>query len=95
MYRQDRRELFLRALNEWDTKEQMHVLQEECGELIVAVSHYRRKRPGCLLELREELADVYIMVGQIIEYLGSEFVEEMVDLKLERVKEQLDEGKRA
>jgi hypothetical protein len=35
------------------------------------------------------------MVGQIIEYLGSEFVEEMVDLKLERVKEQLDEGKRA
>lgn len=93
MYRKDRRKLFQRALSEWNTEEQMHILQEECAELIVAVSHYRRKRPECLLELREELADTYIMVGQIIEFLGSEFVEEVVDFKLNRVKEDLDGSK--
>jgi len=94
MYRKDRRELFRRALNKWDTKAQMDVLQEECAELIVAVSHYGRKRPECLLDLREELADVYIMVGQIIEYLGPDFVEQMVDFKLSKVKEKLDGDKR-
>lgn len=94
MYRKDRREIYKKALTEWGGEEQMKILQEECAELITAVFHYGRKRPECLLGLREELADVYIMVGQIIEFLGSEFVEEVVDFKLNKVKERLDENKR-
>ena len=90
MYRQDRRELFRQTLSEWGVEEQMRILEEECAECIVAASHYIRKRPGARFELQEELADAYIMVGQIIEYLGTEFVEEMVDFKLNKVKEELD-----
>ncbi len=94
MYRQDRRELFKRTLREWGVEEQMRILEEECAELIVATSHYIRKRAGAHYELQEELADAYIMVGQIIEYLGNDFVEEMVDYKLAKVREQLDEDTR-
>lgn len=94
MYRQDRRELFKRALKEWGVEEQMRILEEECAECIVATSHYIRKRPGARYKLQEELADAYIMVGQITEYLGSDFVEEMVDFKLKKVEEKLNGNKR-
>jgi len=43
-------------------------LQEECAELIVAVSHFRRDRIGWS-ELVEEIADVYLMIQVINEYL--------------------------
>lgn len=38
--------------------------QEECGELIVAISHYQRAR-GTINDLIEEIADVEIMLGQL------------------------------
>ena len=94
MYRQDRRELFKQTLSEWGVEEQMRILEEELAECIVAASHYIRKRPGARFELQEELADAYIIVGQIIEYIGSDFVEEMVDYKLAKVREELDGNKR-
>ena len=94
MYRQDRRKLFRQTLTEWGVKEQMRILEEECAECIVAASHYLRKRPGARFELQEELADAYIMIGQITEYLGNDFVEEMVDYKLDKVRGELDGNKR-
>jgi len=94
MYRQDRRELFRETLDKWGVEEQMRILEEECAECIVAASHYIRKRPGARFELQEELADAYIMIGQIVEYLGNDFVEEMVDFKLNKVKEKLNGNKR-
>jgi len=94
MYRQDRRELFRETLDKWGVEEQMRILEEECAECIVAASHYIRKRPRARFELQEELADAYIMIGQIVEYLGNDFVEEMVDFKLNKVKEKLNGNKR-
>jgi NTP pyrophosphatase (non-canonical NTP hydrolase) len=41
------------------------MLQEECGELIRAISRYWRRKENSFLELAEEIADVEIMIGQI------------------------------
>jgi len=95
MYTNERRKIYKEAINAWGFKAQARVLQEECGELIVAVSHCLREREDGVKELAGELADVYIMVGQIIEYLGPDVIEHMVNCKLSRVKDKLDnENKR-
>ena len=72
---------------------QMRMLQEECGELIVAVGHYLRGRDGSEDNLCEELADVRIMVEQIEVALGNAAVEEYRDNKLQRLKRRLEEHK--
>lgn len=69
------------------------MLQEECGELIVAVGHYLRGRDGSEDNLCEELADVRIMVEQIEVALGNAAVEEYRDNKLQRLKRRLEEHK--
>ena len=93
MYTEERREIYKEAMETWGFRPQSRVLQEECGELIVAVSHYLRNREEGVMELVEELADVYIMVGQIIEYLGPDVIEHVVNCKLNNVKERLNKGK--
>ena len=56
-----------RALHEiadhYGTESQLNILQEECAELIQAVSKYRRGESIDLLA--EEIADVEIMIAQI------------------------------
>ena len=92
MYSEERRKIYKEAMDAWGFRAQARVLQEECGELIVAVSHCLRGRDNGTKEIVEELADVYIMVGQMIEYLGSDVIEHMVNCKLDRVKEKLTNG---
>lgn len=50
---------------------QLSILQEECAELIQAVSKFRRVYDGSLSLLMEEMADVEIMLEQI-KYLTNE-----------------------
>ena len=57
--------LLERALNLWGTKFQLDMLQEECAELIQAVSHYKRRKVNSFIEVLEEIVDVEIMLGQI------------------------------
>ena len=89
MYTKERKEIYKKCMKAWGFDAQARVLQEECAELIVAVSHFNREREGAIMELVQELADTYIMVGQIIEYLGSDVVEHVVNCKLNNVKEKL------
>ena len=72
---------------------QLRMLQEECGELIVAISHFLRERPGGLENLTEELADVKLMGDQIASYIGKEKVMGVLDYKSDRVAERLKKGK--
>jgi len=90
MYSEERRKIYKKAIETWGFRAQADVLQEECAELIVAVSHLKRNRPDAIMEVVQELADAYIMVGQITEYLGSDLVEHVVNCKLNNVKERLD-----
>ena len=66
------------------------MLTEECGELIVAVNHLLRQRKGAMSNLIEELADVSIMIQQIIEYHRIDYaVHSQVLGKINRLKERL------
>ena len=65
-------------------EKQLHQLAEECSELAVEASHSARK--GVTVKIIEEMADVEIMVEQII-YLAKidrKDIEECIQYKLER-----------
>ena len=62
---------------------------EELAELVVALSHHRRHRPGSRYEVIEELADVLLTVRGVVLALGVEdAVEEHMHLKLDKLKEE-------
>lgn len=66
---------------------QLDILQEECAELVQAVSKYRRG--GSNLLVLEELADVEIMVAQI-RYLAGKNSIIIDDFKEKKIRRQLD-----
>lgn len=79
----------------------LDMLQEECGELIVAVNKYRRalfseKEP--LDNLIEEMADVKCMIMQLEKRLecSSEvdvLIEQKIDRQLARLRKERNDGK--
>lgn len=90
MDQNEREKLFERCLDKWGYKRQLGILQEECGELIAAVSHYKRGRPESKLKLIEELADVFVMADQIKLFIGQGSVDSMIEYKLKRISKKLD-----
>ena len=82
------------AVDTYGMENQMKVLQEECGELIVAASHYQRGRVNAFDNIVEELADVTIMVKQMLYALNAEILfEEYCEKKINRLKNRLAEHK--
>lgn len=82
-------ELFEDCLTYWGEEKQLRMVQEECAELILAVSHYLRGRPDAKENLLEELGDVWLMVSQMIHHYGEGDVEKVVDFKSNRTAEKL------
>ena len=82
-----------RIAEHYGLEPQLNLLQEECAELIHAVSKYRRD--GMKLEsvpsgLIEEIADVEIMLAQARILLG-DHVEHAIDIsKNDKIKRQLE-----
>lgn len=62
----ERATLYRRALDLWGTGEQFAMLAEKCAELIVATNHWRRHDTAPVDELITEIADVQIMLEQIM-----------------------------
>jgi len=85
--------LYKDCLEFWGFEEQSRKAQEECGELIVAISHYLRGRENAPAKLVEEIADVYLMLNQLISYFGEDWIMEMVDWKSDRVRKKLEKYK--
>ncbi len=83
------RELYRERLKRSGFEAQARMTQEECGELIVALSHLLRERPTGKEEAIEECADVYLMVNQMMEYLGKKTVMNMVEFKANKLKTRL------
>lgn len=81
--------LYKECLEFWGLRAQSRQTQEECAELILAISHFNRGREGSDLDVIEELADVYLMINQLIYHFGEEPVMDMVDFKSNRVKDKL------
>ena len=76
-------------------KKQLRQLAEECSELAVEASHSARK--GLTVGIIEEIADVQIMIEQIIYLAKIDLcdIEDCINYKLERqmkrIKEEKDE----
>ena len=85
--------LYKDCMEFWGFEKQAREAQEECAELIVAISHYLRGRNGASEKTIEELADVYLMLNQLIPYFGKDAVMDIVDLKSDRVKGKLEKYK--
>ena len=55
--------------------------QEECAELIVAINHFRRNRIDWE-DLAEEIADVYLMIHVLYEWMNMTGLGELINEKL-------------
>ena len=70
--------------NYYGLRNQLKQLAEECSELSVESLHYIRK--GGMERLFEEMADVLIMIQQVIHLLGCgrEDIEKYAEFKIDR-----------
>lgn len=69
------------------------IAQEECAELIMAISKHRRGYPGTDMDILEELADVTIMMGYVknILHFTDEDIQKAILVKIRRDKKRLAE----
>ena len=65
---------------------------EECGEMIVAISHYKRQRVSTE-RLIEEFADIWIVLKQMGVFLDESSIVNVIDYKLRRVERVINELK--
>ena len=82
------RELYEATLQKWGVEAQYDQAVEECAELIATLKHLRRGRVD-EAAVADELADVFLMVGQLIFMIGEERVSSAVDRKILRLRELL------
>jgi NTP pyrophosphatase (non-canonical NTP hydrolase) len=82
------RELYAATLNKWGEAAQYDQAVEECAELITTLKHLRRGRAD-ETAVAEELADVYLMIGQLVYMLGEDRVVAAVERKVARLQEHL------
>lgn len=55
-----------KAIEKWGFDHQLGILQEECGEVVQAVSHYMRGLKDGKKALCEEVCDLMIVLQQIV-----------------------------
>ena len=79
-------ERLMKIADNYGLNSQLDILQEECAELVQAVSKYRRG--GSNLLVLEELADVEIMTAQI-RYLSGKNSTIIDDYKEKKIRRQL------
>ena len=89
--------IYKRIVDTWGVESQINMLIEEMGELLQAISKYRRaqnKDDKTKIEaydhLCEEVADVENMMSQMRYMLDSDRIDEYKKAKLERISKKLD-----
>jgi len=82
------REIYEATLQKWGEAAQYDQAVEECAELITILMHLRRGRTD-ETAVAEELADVYLMIGQLVYMIGEARVAAAVERKLARLREHL------
>lgn len=85
-------EILRKAVSTYGSETQLRQLQEECGELIVAINHMLRNRLNGSIEFLAEFVDVYIVMGELFYSMKShqEFTN-IFDNKLKKLEEKLKE----
>lgn len=93
---QDRRTVYACVLNMNGFESQVGMVMEESGELLAALNHYQRRRENSENELLEEIADMTIMLEQLVVALSLEngveyepLVQNIMKTKIHRLKKRL------
>jgi NTP pyrophosphatase (non-canonical NTP hydrolase) len=93
-FTEEQKGIMLQALSRYGVDAQDDIAIEEMSELTKAIIKNRRYKTFATLEnLYEELADVYIMLEQMVMSLDKDRVQSYVNSKLERLNERLGEAK--
>lgn len=83
-------ETFEKAIETWGELAQVEMAEEEAAEYIVASKHFRREKID-RLELIDEIADVRIMVEQLMHVYPRAEIKHRVDQKMDRLRERIEE----
>lgn len=93
-FTEEQRNIMLNALKKYGVDAQDDIAIEEMSELTKAIIKNRRYKNFQTLEnLYEELADVTIMLEQVMMSLDKDRVQSYINSKLERLNERLGESK--
>ena len=87
-----RHEIIKQAVERYGDRAQLRKCQEELCELSVAISHYLDGRENSLGRVREEVADVWVMIEQCFVIFGDFLVMREVDYKVERLAKRMEKG---
>jgi len=91
----EREKIYTRAILKWGMKAQMEMAQEEATELALAIRrHTRKNNDATYTNLIEEIADVEIMIEQIVfmhkDNLIRLDIDRQKEFKINRLKNRLD-----
>lgn len=80
----ERMEILERVAKHYGFTPLLDMVMEECGEMIVAINHYKRQRVS-IEELIEEFVDIWIVLKQMGVFLDEKAIANVVDYKLRRI----------
>jgi NTP pyrophosphatase (non-canonical NTP hydrolase) len=90
--------IYKKIVDKWGVESQLNMVTEEIGELLQAISKFRRSynkdeatKAQAYDHLCEEIADVENMINQMREMFDSELIDKYREAKLERISKKLDE----
>ena len=83
------KEVCKKAVNYYGDESQKQLAQEECAELIQAISKNIR---GLKHNVEEEIADVTIMLEQLTNIYDMEQIDKWIGVKIDRLNRRMDEG---
>lgn len=90
----DNPHILAKAIKHFGFDNQLLKLEEELDELRGAIKKYRECGPVAQSHLAEELADVYILSAQIVQYRHLHYlISEWGRAKLKRLEAMIDRGK--
>ena len=93
-FTEEQKNIMQNAVRKYGVDAQDDIAIEEMSELTKAIIKNRRYKTFATLEsIYEELADVYIMLEQIMMSLDKDRVQNYVNSKLQRLNERLGEAK--
>ena len=76
--------IYREAIDKWGEQAQSDQAIEECAELIATLKHYRRGRVENQAVI-DELADVILMVGQLVYMFGEDKVAAAIGRKISKL----------
>jgi NTP pyrophosphatase (non-canonical NTP hydrolase) len=83
------REIYRKAIAKWGEDAQHDQAIEECAELIATLKHFRRNRVDDQAVI-DELADVFLMLGQLVYMFGENQTEAAIAAKIDKLNNLLD-----